>query len=102
MELSENFRLRKVVARLGQAAAIGSNKAGQNMRLTIEIGQGHQMKSIFAGPAKAFFAARTTHPDGRMGTLHRLWYHRDVLILEELSFEIDRLVRPSLANDFHP
>ena len=36
-----------------------------------------------------------------MRTLHGFGYDGDVLIIEELSFKIDWLVRPRLTNNFH-
>src|SRR5262245_48755616 len=60
------------------------------------------MKSVPSRPAETILATRTTDPDWRMRTLHRLGKDRNVFDLEEFSGEIHRLVRPCLLNNLHP
>src|SRR5262245_4594630 len=63
---------------------------------------GHQIESIFSRPAKRFFGARRSYPDWRMRSLHRLWQHANMVVVEEFAVEVDRFVGPRLAQDFRP
>src|SRR5262249_3799688 len=102
MKLSQNFGLGKIMTRVSHALAVCPNKAGQYMWFSIQIRQGHQMKSVLSRPAETILATRTTDPDWRTRTLPGLGKDRNVFDLEELSGEIHRLVRPCLLNNLHP
>src|SRR5215831_11856513 len=60
---------------------------------------GHQIETLFAGPAKGIFAPGRTDPNGRMRPLHRLGQNVDILIAIEFSGKIDWFVGPRLADD---
>src|SRR5215510_6709088 len=65
-------------------------------------GNGHQIESIFSRPAKCFFGTCRSYPDWRMGSLHRLWQHANMVVVEEFAVEVDRFIGPRLAQDFGP
>src|SRR5262249_60733490 len=68
----------------------------------VHEGNGPQIESIFSRPAKRFFGTRRSYPDRRMGSLHRLWQHANMIVVEEFAVEVDRFVGPRLAQDFGP
>src|SRR5262244_848126 len=63
-------------------------------------GKCHQVESIFSRPAKRFFGTRRSYPDWRMGSLHRLWQHANIIVVEEFAVEVDGFVGPRPPQDF--
>jgi hypothetical protein len=70
----------------------------ENFRL-IHVGECQQVKTLLPRPAIGVVAAGGGHPDRRVWLLYRLWQESDILIVEELAGEIQRLSRPSLPDD---
>src|SRR4029434_6795314 len=101
MKLSQNFGLGEIMTRVSQALAVRSDKARQYMWFSIQIRQGHQVKPVLSCPVNTILTACTTHPDRGMRALHRLGEDRDIVDVIELASEIDRLVRPGLADDLY-
>ena len=101
VKLSKDVGSHRIMTALRQSVAIGFYETREHMRFAVEVRQGHQMKPVFAGPAKRILGAGAAHPDRRMRPLHRFGVHRDVLIIEKLAGEIDRLVRPRLPHDLN-
>src|SRR4029453_18513854 len=101
MKLSQNFGLGEIMTRVSQALAVRSDKARQYMWFSIQIRQGHQVKPVLSCPVKTILTACTTHPDRWMRAVHRLGEDRDIVDVIELASEIDRLVRPGLADNLY-
>src|SRR4029453_6275328 len=101
MKLSQDFGLGEIMTRVSQPLPVGSDKARQYMWFSIQIRQGHQVKPVLSCPVKTILTACTTHPDRWMRALHRLGEDRDIVDVIELASEIDRLVRPGLADDLY-
>src|SRR5215475_12916900 len=101
MKLSQNLGLGKIMTGVSHALPVCPDKARQYMWLSIQIRQGHEVKSVLSRPVKTILTARTTHPDRWMRALYWLGKDRDVVDVIELSSKIYRLIRPRLANDLH-
>src|SRR5882762_3562786 len=101
MKFAEDVGFRGIVTSLRQTIAIGFYETREHMRFAIEIRERHQMKTVFTGPAKGVLGAGAAHPDWWMGPLHRFGINRHVLIIEKLTREIHRLVRPGLQHDLN-
>ena len=93
VELAEHLVLRRVMARFSQGLTVNFNQTLQNADVGIEIGKGHQVKTVLPGPVKQIVAARGADPDSWVRPLHGFGKHGAIFVPKELAAKVDRSSR---------